>query len=132
MRLYRARRKADGLQAVTTWQGVRDSAVAPYSSHRLVEVRSLAMHTVIAQRLMKDPAVLKHAKRNLRRWAAQREGAQPHWLAEWGAILKRPVAEIAGLLAEPSERGARLRQSSPFAGVLGDEERERIREAFRA
>jgi hypothetical protein len=90
------------------------------------------MHTVIAQRLIRDPTLIEHARRNLRRWAAKQPEAKPRWMAEWRAILRRPVAEVAGLLAEPSERAARLRQSTPFAGVLADSERQRIYDAFRA
>jgi hypothetical protein len=107
-------------------------AIAPYSSHRVAEARSLAMHTVIAQRLIKNPTLIEHARRNLRRWAAKHPEAKPRWMAEWRAILRRPVAEVAGLLAEPSERAARLRQSTPFAGLLDDSERRRIYDAFRA
>lgn len=33
-------------------------------------------------------------------------------------------------MTEPSEEGARLRQSSPFAGVLSQTERRRIYDAF--
>jgi len=130
-RQYRARRKAAGLQPVVEWRAVREEAVIPYSPHRLAEARSLAMHTVIAQRLLRDSTIIEHARRNLRRWAAQRPGDKPRWMTEWRAILRRPVEEVAGLITEPSERGARLRQSTPFAGVLGELERQRIYDAFR-
>jgi hypothetical protein len=46
--------------------------------------------------------------------------------------MSRPWSEIAAIMTEPSEEGARLRQSSPFAGVLSATERRRIYEAFRA
>ena len=49
-----------------------------------------------------------------------------------GHILTLPYPEIAALITEPNEDGARLRQSSPFAGTLTTEERRRIYEAFRA
>jgi hypothetical protein len=54
----------------------------------------------------------------------------PSWVHEWRALLQRPWTEIAAIITEPSETGARLRQSSPFAGVLTPAERARIYEAF--
>jgi hypothetical protein len=130
MRRLRARRKAAGLKAVVSWQEATE-IVAPYSSHRLTEARSLVMHTVIAEKIQADLALIAHAQQNLGRWRRRREGSAPAWMDEWRAILKRPPAEVAAIICEPSERGARLRQSSPFAGALSDQERKRIYDAFR-
>ncbi len=103
-----------------------------FSSHRLHEARSLAMHAAIARKIEREPALLKKARDNLQRWR-QLEAHQPtpKWLKEWNALLKRRWSEIASLIMEPSERAARLRQSSPFAGLLSAVERKRIYEAFR-
>ena len=131
MRRLRARRKAAGLKAVVSWQEATE-IVAPYSSHRLAEARSLVMHTVIAEKIQANSALITHAQQNLGRWRRHREGSAPAWMDEWRAILKRPPAEVAAIICEPSERGARLRQSSPFAGALSDQERKRIYDAFRA
>ena len=131
MRRLRARRKAAGLKAVVSWQETATEVVAPYSSHRLAEARSLVMHTVIAEKIQTNPALIAHAQQNLGRWRRRREGSAPGWMDEWRGILKRPQAEIAAIICEPSERGARLRQSSPFAGALSNQERKRIYDAFR-
>lgn len=131
MRRMRARRKAAGFRPVTRWE---ETATMPrvFSSHRLHEARSLAMHAAIARKIEREPALLKKARDNLQRWR-QLEAHQPtpKWLKEWNALLKRPWSEIASLIIEPSERAARLRQSSPFAGLLSAVERQRIYEAFR-
>jgi len=37
---------------------------------------------------------------------------------EWLAILDRPVDEIQAILLAETDEGQRLRQSSPFAGVV--------------
>lgn len=130
MRRLRERRKAAGLKPVVAW--VPNEAEAPaYSSHRLLEARSLAMHAVIARKIERDPKLLQIARRNVQRWTAQRGTDTPAWLAEWREILGRPWQNIAALITEPSENGARLRQSSPFAGILTHQERWRIYEAFR-
>jgi hypothetical protein len=102
-----------------------------YSAHRLAEARSLAMHALIAEKISRDPQLLEIPRRNLQRWSRRWDKESPRWLEEWRRLLRRPWHEIAGFIAEPSERGARLRQSSPFAGVLTPEERQRVYEAFR-
>ena len=50
---------------------------------------------------------------------------------EWDRMLKRPPLEVAAFITEISEHATRLRQSSPFAGVLSMQERNRLYEAFR-
>jgi hypothetical protein len=103
----------------------------PYSSHRLLEARSLAMHAVIARKVDRDPKLLAIPRRNLNRWRARWPDEPPAWHSEWRALLRRPWPEIAAVITEQSENAARLRQSSPFAGVLTRDERDRIYEAFR-
>jgi len=132
MRRYRARRRAAGLKLERRWVAVGSPAArAPWSNHRLLDARSLALHAVIARKVERAPRLLATARRNLDRWRAAR-GSEPRALAEWRAILAWPWQEVAALLVDPGENATRLRQSSPFAGVLTQEERRRIYEAFRA
>lgn len=131
MRQMRLRRKAAGLKPIVTWTA-ENTPIAPYSSHRVREARSLAMHTVIAEKFLRDPKLLEIPRRNLERWRAQWPDSPPTWWKEWNELLSKPTSTLAGLITEMSERAARLRQSSPFAGVLTPLERKRIYEAFRA
>lgn len=132
MRRMRARRKAAGLKQVRKW--VSQDLAEPYffSPHRISDARSLAMHAVIAQKIEREPRLLDIARRNLQRWAERHASAEPKWLTEWREILNRSWPQIAALLTEQSEEAARLRQSTPFAGILTASERRRIHEAFRA
>jgi hypothetical protein len=132
MRRMRERRKAGGLKPVVKWVPLSAPARPGFSSHRLLEARSLAMHAVIAQKIERAPELLNIALNNLERWRSRWDNDAPAWYGEWCEIMKRPWAEIAAIITEPSEEGARLRQSAPFAGVLSVEERKRIYEAFRA
>lgn len=132
MRRMRERRKAIGLKPVVSWVPSHAPARSPFSSHRLLEARSLAMHVVIAQKIEREPELLHIPRDNLKRWKARWENEAPAWYDEWCNIMSRPWPEIAAIITEPSEEGARLRQSSPFAGVLSAAERKRIYEAFRA
>jgi len=127
----RQRRTAAGLKLQSQW--VHDgSSTAPYSDHCRLDVRSLAMHTLIARKLARDPGLLAVAHANLKRWGERWGDDAPAWLEEWQAILERPWIEVAALITELSPRATRLRQSSPFAGVLTPQERKRIYDAFRA
>lgn len=130
MRGYRAKKKMAGLKPRVTWV----PAIAPtYSSHRLLDARSLAMHCVIAERLRREPdSVVAKARENLARWRARAGTDAPGHLEERARILSQPWTQIAGILTAPGEEGTRLRQSSPFAGVLTSAERRAIYAAFRA
>ena len=132
MRRMRERRKAAGLKSVVSWVPYAAPTRPGYSSHRLLEARSLAMHAVISQKIERDPELLDIPRNNLKRWRARWGKEAPAWYDSWCEIMKRPWPEIAAIITEPSEESARLRQSSPFAGVLSAEERKRIYEAFRA
>ena len=56
----------------------------------------------------------------------------PRALDEWQRILREPWPVIAALLTDSGERATRLRQSTPFAGLLSVRERERVYAAFRS
>ena len=132
MRRYRARQRAAGLRPSTRWQPVASPEMSRgMLKHRVIEARSLAMHCLIAQKIGRDLPLLDVARRNLAAWIARYGDQPPRVLDEWRAILTRPWYEIAALITDPGETATRLRQSSPFAGVLTPTERRRLYEAFR-
>lgn len=135
MRRYRARRRAAGLKLERRWVPARRAAVRGpsrhFSDHRILEARSLAMHCLIVRKIQREPRLLEVARRNIERWL-RGSTRPPRALLEWRALLARPWPEIAVILTDPGEEAARLRQSSPFAGVLTPAERRRVYEAFRA
>ena len=100
-----------------------------YSDHRRIDERSLAMHRLVAQKLRADPALLDAARGNLRRWQ-EMDGSPVRTLSEWENILSGTAAQVAEFLEERSERATRLRQSSPFAGILTEAERKAIYESY--
>ncbi len=132
MRAYRKRKRDAGLKSVRRWEPEERTGTRPYSDHRILDARSLAMHCKIAQKISNDPSLLDKAKANLERWSAKSKDPQPRYLREWEQILKRPWPEIAELITSMSEDATRLRSSSPFAGVLTARERDQIYAAFRA
>jgi len=93
------------------------------------QLRSLWLHRAVAGRLAADPdGVLAIARANLERARALHPRSGP-WIDEWAAIVGDPE-QVMESLTSPSAASDELRQNSPFAGVLEEEERARILAAF--
>ena len=102
-----------------------------YSDHRRIDERSLALHRLVAAKLRADPAILNEARDNLLRWQKM-DGSPVLPLSEWEKILSGTPSQVAAFLEERSERATRLRQSSPFAGILTEAERNAVYESYSA
>ncbi len=101
------------------------------SDHSRLDERSLALHQLVAEKVQADPALLDKARGNIRRWQEANESPSLA-LAEWEQLLGGPVDQVAAFLVERSERATRLRQSSPFAGILTEDERRAVFDAHDA
>lgn len=90
--------------------------------HAWIDERSRALHGSIAEKLRQRPDLLSIADENLDRWTTLR-GPDPAF-DEWRSLLREtPLSDLLRLLTEEGETADRLRQSSPFAGILTAEER---------
>lgn len=92
--------------------------------HEVQDQVSLELGRRVAAGLAKHPEWLELARANLDRWSRQNHDA-PALLRcydEWRELLSRPPAEIIAILTETSGEGQRLRQNSPFVGVLSPQE----------
>lgn len=104
-------------------------------NHEFQDEVSLELARQVAVRLAASPALLRVAQDNLDRWSRQNAGTPSlqRCYGEWREILARPVAEICDRLCAVSDEGQRLRQNSPFAGVLSPAEvweiKDRVRHA---
>ena len=93
--------------------------------HHRREQESLEIHRRIVRRLDDEAApVMEKARANLHRWLSGRgEDSLAAAYREWESLLETlTVAQVSALLVAEDERSARLRQSSPFAGVLSPQE----------
>ena len=102
-------------------------------SHEVHDAVSLELARRIAAGLPEHAEWLDVARANLRRWSGQNQNA-PALLrsyAEWEKLLARPVVEICEVLLAESDEGQRLRQNSPFAGVLTNVERFTLLKAWK-
>ena len=94
--------------------------------------RSLWLNTAVAGNLVRRPAeVLAQAERNLAVLEARHpRGQAAHWLKEWRELLSGPTERILEVLTSPTPWAREMRQNSPFAGVLNENERMEVLEQF--
>lgn len=96
--------------------------------HRTAERRALAYHELIAERL--DAGMVEEARERVERLVSEGH-LHPSYAKRWQAVLARPLADIARVIIADTQEGKDLRQNSPFAGVLNEQERRRIIETTR-
>lgn len=102
-------------------------------SHTEIDQVSLELARRVVEKLRRQPELLDFARTNLARWSQQNSSA-PSLLrcyAEWQEILSHPVEEICEVLCSQAEDAQRLRQNSPFAGVLSPTEVWEVKSRFR-
>ena len=85
----------------------------------------------MADKLERDPALLRIPLENIDRWIANGHTA-PHRLEQWREIILRAqespegFAKLLTLLREQNPATERLREFAPFAGVLTALERRTV------
>ena len=86
------------------------------------------LHDLVADKIERDPALLRIPLENIDRWLANGHTA-PHRLEQWRQIILRAqespegFQELLALLRDRSEATERLRDFAPFASVLTAAER---------
>jgi hypothetical protein len=98
-------------------------------THEQIDQRSLALARAIAETIDLDPSRggLERARMTCEHW--RRQAPSPA-VEEWSCILGMEWEAIRAVLLDPGERGRRLRQSSPFCGILSPRERWEIYRRF--
>jgi hypothetical protein len=90
--------------------------------HRLAELRSIAYHRLVGERLRVHRDLIEAARARLDVW--EREGrCAPACVDRWRRKLMLPIDELVTFLAADDDEGRELRQSTPFAGLLDPRER---------
>ena len=91
-------------------------------THQQIDKRSLVLAQAIADRIDRDPERegLRLARENCARWLQR--NASPAIL-EWQCLLGQEWESVRKVLLDNGELGQRLRQSSPFCGILTPRER---------
>jgi hypothetical protein len=96
--------------------------------HRTAERRSRAYHALIAERL--DAGMVEEARERVERLVAAGH-LHRRYADAWRDLLARPLDRIAAAIVADDQEARDLRQNSPFAAVLNEQERRRIIEAVR-
>lgn len=91
--------------------------------------RALWLNHAVAGELVRDPELaLSVARRNLEKLRASHRSKR--WTDEWEKLIGGPIEDVLFALTSPSPKNRELRQNSPFAGLLSEEDRERVLASF--
>ena len=96
------------------------------------QLKALWLHRAVAGRLVQDPdAVLAKAATNLERLRqVHADGMAAMWLDRWRKVLNGGVEPVLDVLTSRAPEAIELRQNSPFAGALPEEQRRAVLAAF--
>lgn len=86
-------------------------------------MRSLALHRLVAEKIRRDNALLDRAQTILRRWHQTTEPRTHGYLDAWQRVIDQGVDACLSLAAEESEWADAMRQASPLACLLTNQER---------
>ena len=90
------------------------------TDHQLHETRSLRMHRMVAERYRDTPeAVIQFGLENLKKW--QEQGGDCEDFRMWEEILRDRPQILPTMLCGSGEEAVRMRQSSPFAGLIPED-----------
>lgn len=83
------------------------------------------MHRIVEECYHETPAdVIRFGLENLKRW--RQRGVDCDDYRIWEEILRYAPQRLPQILSGSSEEAVRLRQSSPFAGLIPEESRQQI------
>jgi len=97
------------------------------------DVRRRTLWAAQPNRLREHPTLTQAAHDHLTRWLLQNADAPAlvRCYREWQALLESPISDICHILETDDEPCRRLRQNSPFAGVLPPSEVWEVKAAIR-
>jgi len=102
--------------------------------HDVIDERALEMDRVVARELQANPAKLDRVIAWIQRFLDDPDYADnlKDALTEWLQIIRKGLPAALAALEDSSEQGRRMRQNSPFAVLMPQEERRRILAKYEA
>jgi hypothetical protein len=97
--------------------------------HDLIDRRSLELNRLVAEKIRQQPELMDLVRDKLDRTLAESRLSESckDALREWKTIFSlKSFEKILEILVEDSDEGQRLRQSTPFTGILSQQERGEI------
>lgn len=99
--------------------------MAEMKTHQEIDRRSLLLHRLVSGKLLRNPALVERTRATISRWRSRNPEAPA--LIEWEELLSRmDVPALVRVLRSRNEEATRLRQSSPFVGILTEDERNSV------
>ncbi len=95
------------------------------------DYRSLEMHRLIAEKIEGNPLLIQIAIHNIERWERQNSYPQPY-LDDWLNHIDKGMEHLLSFLISETDEAQRLRSSSPFVGIITQEERAEIFRMFKS
>jgi hypothetical protein len=92
-------------------------------THPEIDLRSLALHRLVAEKIRRDTALLDRAQATLARWRTSASPRTYGYLDAWQQLLQLDLEDCLAVATEESQRGDALRQASPLACLLTNQER---------
>ncbi len=91
-------------------------------AHRIGELRSLAYHRIVAERIRTDPGIVARARAVVAASLAAGGRSNPYHL-RWRELLDGPIDDMVATLTSDDEDSRALRSCTPFAGAITARER---------
>lgn len=101
-------------------------------SHHEIDRRSLAMHRAVVSKIQQDPALFIKAQATLQRWRQTVCASSQPYLLAWEQLMNQGMDACLAVAIEESPRADAMRQASPFAGLLSNQERFQLLKNWRA
>lgn len=109
----------------------RKGRLRSVKSHHDIDRRSLLLHRLVSGKLLRNPALVERPRATISRWRSLNPDAPA--LREWEDLLSHmEVPVLAKFLRSRSEDATRMRQSSPFVGILTEKERGSVMRKYAA
>lgn len=99
-------------------------------SYQNSDYRSLELHRMVAAKLKENPCLVNTALENIERWKKQNNFPQLY-LDDWLDVINQGAEPLLEFLVSETDEAQRLRSSSPFVGIISQEERDDIFKRFR-
>ena len=93
-----------------------------HGTHERNDRYSLLLHRDLARLLRSDESLLARGRRNILRWQAMHGHSVPAW-DEWLRLIDSGADAVAKIMVDEGEEATRLRQSTPFAGIVPNRRR---------
>jgi hypothetical protein len=100
-------------------------------THLELDARSLALHQLVVAKIRRDPKLFEYVLGTLERWRREVAAMSQPYVAAWRQAAAQGMEACLSLAEEDSPRGAEMRQSSPFVGILTPQERSQFFKEWR-